>query len=164
MNDFTIIVPRTELKNRDDIKAMAEWLYDLSGVSLKPGLQLPGSDLFKTTTRLCSNSSDLLDAAGVEWDEKIHSANKTKTVDGLWRTRRNSTQPQDCEGQEEIEFPVSATPFTEFMELVKTSALPKIELLAILKDYGIDSVALVAENQDKIPAITFTINEFLGKR
>ncbi len=154
---FEIIVPRTVLKGREDVIAMAKWLFELSGYT---------NDCDTISKHIAFlNEPNSVDAAGVEWDEKIHSANKSKTVDGLWRTRRNSKLPIDAEEEsDEIEFPVTPSLFTEFMELVKTSGLPKIELLAILKDYGIDSVALVAENKDKIPAITFTINEFLGKR
>lgn len=33
-----------------------------------------------------------LDAAGIPWDERIHSVARTKTKAGLWRTRKNVTE------------------------------------------------------------------------
>lgn len=106
-------------------------------------------------------ASDEKDASGAVWDEKIHSANRTKTVDGLWRTRRNSSQGSD----EEVEIPVPKTAFEDFVAFVtelKTSGkLSTDKLKSILEDFEIENVARVSEKPDLIPAIKFSINEFL---
>lgn len=91
-----------------------------------------------------------LDSAGVEWNAQIHSARRTKTVDGLWRARRYSSQGVEIEEDEE---PVSD--FQKFMSFVvgNSDKITPEYLMQVLQDLGIESVVGVQEFPQHIPRI-----------
>ena len=131
-----------------------------------------------------------LDKKGFPWDSRIHSRNRSINSDGTWRYMRNldkdtievvedelrkamgapkfyNPPPSDniCASAPPPPLPPATTGFPGFM-LKMTSAINsgkvnQPQILAIVKEFGIPSIALVGTRDDLIPAIIARIDEIL---
>ncbi len=98
----------------------------------------------------CAFEGKNIDASGVEWNEEIHSAKRTKTTDGLWRARRHSLNGEEIEDDDEPQ-----SDFQQFMSYIveHSSELPQEYLMGVLMGFGLTSVVEVQSYPEKIPKI-----------
>lgn len=112
-----------------------------------------------------------LDAAGLPWDERIHSSAKTKTAKGVWKRKRNLPEHvydqvvAELTGTAPVEAPVPAPDNVVSMQPQSNVTLPDIMLavtsgkvdqttmMNTLNKHGIKAIGLLGARPDLIPVI-----------
>lgn len=109
-----------------------------------------------------------LDSAGLPWDYRIHSANKTKTADGKWKMKRNVGEKLTHKVTEDNRIamiapasPEETTPavdlFPVFMKTataqISAGKLNHLSLLKMLQAKGIPDIPSVKIRQDLISVL-----------
>lgn len=164
---FEIKIIDAHLKNKDEKIKILESIAQAFclEISIKRTNSLEIQPFFDAHPSCKEWVSDNLDASGAQWDSNLHSANKSKTVDGLWRARRNSNAEPDIE---EEPTPKQSAIFKEFLDTITvhraSGKLPTAALRKILEDYGLEQPTELQTRQDLIPAVLTHINEHLKQQ
>ena len=143
----------------------------------------PAAEIFKPASSIPVPviSSVELDIRGIPWDMRIHASTKTKMKDGSWKKLRGidpvTVEQVEAELKMVQNIPVppsiptpptteKAPDFTAFMSLITgaitAGKLKRDEVTAVLKPYGLPSIAVVSTRPDLIPAIMVSINEVIN--
>ncbi len=123
-----------------------------------------------------------LDVNGLPWDFRIHASTRTKNADGSWKNKRGVSQHLSVEVKDElkrtmaIEVPVPPVPNPtvetetpiDFMTVmgkitcaVQEKKINHAQIFEIVRSFGLESVPLIAQRPDLLPAISQKIDEFL---
>lgn len=156
MNKFSMSLKNINLATSTDLDQCIRQLVALYDSSMNGGFFVFEDGLWiKYNTwkfhpyikKLDDTHSNALDAAGIEWNPEIHSARKTKTVDGLWRARRHSSNG------EEIDEPQSD--FQKLMNFIVNNSeiITPAYLFKVLSEFDLTHVVQLQHFPDKIPTI-----------
>ena len=100
-----------------------------------------------------------LDINGRAWDERIHASTKSKYQAGGWKIKRGVSP--ELVKQVEMELlsgmlppapPASGMTYAELLSAITANGIPNEEVLDVLAEFEISSLALLAAKPDMIPA------------
>jgi hypothetical protein len=131
-----------------------------------------------------------LDVRGMPWDSRIHARTKTKVADGSWKVMRGidpeKVKAIEIELMQSVVAPAVVAPtapavvaptfsdplapatndFPSFMAKVTSAVndgrLTTASVNAIVKEFGLPSIPVVATRPDLIPGIMVKLDELLG--
>lgn len=162
----------------------ARYLLALAGVN-QPGLEKKNCDTifnFGVSTDESDSNGDNsnvvmpaveLDSAGQAWDYRIHTSNKTKTLDGKWKMKRGINDKLVSKVTEDnktaLEAPVIPPPpisidlFPDFMKLatskISEGKLNHLSLVQLLQQKGIPDIPSAKIRPDLIPILISEIEK-----
>ena len=100
-----------------------------------------------------------LDINGRAWDERIHASTKSKYQAGGWKIKRGVSP--ELVKQVEMELlsgmlppapPATGMTYAELLSAITANGIPNEEVLDVLAEFEISSLALLAAKPDMIPA------------
>lgn len=98
-----------------------------------------------------------LDSAGQPWDPDKHSAKRTKLEDGTWRKKRQpktkDEKPVPPPPTEEAGMAPEEIGYKQMMDYLKGKGLGLTEMNALAQQVGVDSIGLLINRPDIIPAV-----------
>lgn len=118
--------------------------------------------------------SIITDINGTPWNPEIHTANKTKTKAGEWRLMRNASKkpvpPMPPIPVAKTETPVSdiepAYTYEALSDRVRTLVTSRkiktVDVITLLKKYGVASLPLVPQKPEIIPDVMIELDLMAG--